>query len=138
VVAPPSRPAAGHPIHSRPTGTSPPRLAKRRRQYWSGCNASSTAPLGGTPLVCWRVLRLAAEAAAARGQELGPERLLVGLLRDAQEPLETALDAHDRRLRGLLGLLDRGPHPIRLLVEARGLALANLLAAVLRELDQVQ
>jgi hypothetical protein len=96
------------------------------------------APLAGTPLVCWRVLRLAAEAAATRGHELGPEHLLAGLLRDAQEPLETALDPHDRRLRGLLGLPDRGPHPIRLLVEARGLTLAGLLAAVLDELDQVQ
>jgi hypothetical protein len=94
------------------------------------------APLGGTPLVCWRVLRLAAEEAAARDQELGPEHLLVGLLRDAQEPLETALDTHDRRLRGLLGLRDRGPHPVRLLAEARGLSLDGLLAAVLDELDR--
>jgi ATP-dependent Clp protease ATP-binding subunit ClpA len=94
------------------------------------------APLGGTPLVCWRVLRLAAEEAAARDQQLGPEHLLVGLLRDAQEPLEAALDAQDRRLRGLLGLPDRGPHPIKLLVEARGLTLEGLLAAVLDELDR--
>jgi Clp amino terminal domain, pathogenicity island component len=96
------------------------------------------APLGGTPLVCWRVLRLAAEEAAARDQEVGPEHLLAGLLRDAQGPLETALDTHDRRLRGLLGLPDRGPHPIRLLVEGRGLTLEVLIAAVLHELDQVQ
>jgi ATP-dependent Clp protease ATP-binding subunit ClpA len=96
------------------------------------------APLGGTPLVCWRVLRLAAEEATARGQELGPEHLLVGLLRDAQEPLETALDDHDRRLRGLLGLRDRGPHPVKLVVEARGLSLEGLLAAVLGELDRLQ
>jgi len=94
------------------------------------------APLGGTPLVCWRVLRLAAEEAAIRDHQLGPEHLLVGLLRDAQEPLETALDTHDRRLRGLLGLRDRGPHPIKLLVEARGLTLEGLLGAVLDELDQ--
>lgn len=69
---------------------------------------------------------------------LGPEHLLAGLLRDAQGPLETALDTHDRRLRGLLGLPDRGPHPIRLLVEGRGLTLEVLVAAVLHELDQVQ
>jgi hypothetical protein len=94
------------------------------------------APLGGAPLVCWRVLRLAAEEAAARDQELGPEHLLVGLLRDAQEPLDTALTTHDRRLRGLLGLRDRGPHPIRLLVEARGFTLEGLLAAALGDLDQ--
>jgi hypothetical protein len=94
------------------------------------------APLGGIPLVCWRVLRLAAEEAAARDQELGPEHRLVGLLREAQEPLDTALTTHDRRLRGLLGMRDRGPHPIRLLVEARGLTLEGLLAAALGDLDQ--
>ena len=94
------------------------------------------APLAGTPLVCWRVLRLAAEEAAARNRELGPEHLLVGLLRDAREPLEATLDARDRRLRGLLGLPDHGPHPIRLLVEARGLTLQGLLAAMLDELDR--
>jgi Clp amino terminal domain, pathogenicity island component len=96
------------------------------------------APLGGTPLVCWRVLRLAAEEAAARDHELGPEHLLVGLLRDAQEPLETTLDVQDQRLRGLLGLPDHGPHPIRLLVEARGLTLEGLLAAALDELDRAR
>jgi hypothetical protein len=58
--------------------------------------------------VCWRVLRLAAEEAIAR----------------------------DRRLRGRLGPRDRGPHPIRLLVEARGRSLDGLLAAVLDELDR--
>jgi ClpA/ClpB-like protein len=94
------------------------------------------APLGGPPLVCWRVLRLAAEEAEDRDQQLGPEHLLVGLLRDAKQPLETALDTDDRRLRGLLGVRDRGPHPIRLLVEARGLSLDGLLAAVLDELDR--
>jgi Clp amino terminal domain, pathogenicity island component len=88
--------------------------------------------------VCWRVLRLAAEEAAARDQELGPEHLLVGLLRDAQEPLETEVTAHDRRLRGLLSLPDHGPHPIRRLVEAHGLTLEDLLAATLDELDRAR
>ena len=96
------------------------------------------APLGGTPLVCWRVLRLAAEEAAARDQELGPEHLLVGLLRDAQEPLETTLDAPDQRLRGLLSLPNHGPHPIRRLVEARGLTLEGLLAAALDQLNRAR
>jgi ATP-dependent Clp protease ATP-binding subunit ClpA len=95
-------------------------------------------PLGGTPLLCWQALRLAAEEADARDRQLGPEHLLVGLLRDAQQPLETTTDAEDRRLRGMLGLPDRGPHPIRLLVEAQGLALEGLLAAALHELDHVQ
>jgi hypothetical protein len=93
------------------------------------------APLGGTPLVCWRALRFAAEEADARHHELGPEHLLLGLLRDAQDPLGTGLYPQDRRLRGLLGLPDHGPHPIKLLVQARGLSLETLRAAVLSELD---
>jgi len=66
---------------------------------------------------------------------LGPEHLLLGLLRDAQDPLGTGLYPQDRRLRGLLGLRDRGPHPIRLLVEAQGLTLEALGAAVRSALD---
>jgi Clp amino terminal domain, pathogenicity island component len=96
------------------------------------------APLSGTPLVCWRVLRLAADEAAARDQDLGPEHLLLGLLRDAQDPLGTSLYPQDRRLRGLLGLPNHGPHPIKLLVETRGLTLENLRAALLSELDTNQ
>jgi hypothetical protein len=95
-------------------------------------------PLSGTPLVCWRVLRLAADEAAARDQDLGPEHLLLGLLRDAQDPLGTSLYPQDRRLRGLLGLPNHGPHPIKLLVETRGLTLENLRAALLSELDTNQ
>jgi hypothetical protein len=93
------------------------------------------APLAGTPLVCWRALRFASEEAAARDRDLGPEHLLLGLLRDAQDPLGTGLYPQDRRLRGLLGLPDRGPHPIRLLIEARGLLLEALGAAVRGALD---
>jgi hypothetical protein len=94
------------------------------------------APLGGTPMVCWWVLRLAADEAAARDTRIGPEHMLVGLLRDAQEPLESTSHTHDRRLRGLLGLPVRGPHPIRLVAQARGLSLEGLLSATLDELDR--
>jgi hypothetical protein len=93
------------------------------------------APMAGTPLTCVRALRFAAEEAAARGQWVGPEHLLLGLLRDAQDPVGTDLHPKDRRLRAFLGLPDRGPHPIRLLVEARGLTLEALQAAVRTELD---
>lgn len=75
------------------------------------------------------------EAERLRHRYLGPEHLLLGLLCDAQEPLETTLDVQDQRLWGLLGLPDHGPHPVRLLVEARGLTLEGLLAAALDELD---
>jgi ATP-dependent Clp protease ATP-binding subunit ClpA len=99
-------------------------------------HAVSHAPMGGTPLICVRALRLACEEAVTRGQEVGPEHLLLGLLRDAQDPIGTGLYPQDRRLRALLGLPDRGPHPIRLLVEARGLTLEALGAAVRSQLDR--
>ena len=94
------------------------------------------APMGGTPLTCVRVLRFACQEAVARDQPVGPEHLLLGLLRDAQDPVGTDLDPRERRLRALLGLPNRGAHPIRLLVEARGLTLQALAAAVRRELDR--
>jgi hypothetical protein len=66
---------------------------------------------------------------------LGPEHLLLGLLADAADLLE-AEDPHEQRLRGLVGLPSRGAHAIKLLVEARGLTLETLRAALLGELDR--
>jgi hypothetical protein len=60
-----------------------------------------------------RALHIAAHEAIARDQEVGPEHLL-------------------------LGLPDHGPHPIRLLVERRGLTLDRLRTALLTALDQGQ
>jgi Clp amino terminal domain, pathogenicity island component len=91
---------------------------------------------GDPPLhVCARVIVLAAQEAVARGREVGPEHLLLGLLADAEDRLETE-PPEDRRLRGLLGLPNRGAHGIKLLVEAQGLTLEALRAALLRELDR--
>ena len=91
-----------------------------------------------SPLLCGRALGFAAHEAIARDQEVGPEHLLLGLLRDAEDPVETDLAPQDRRQRVLLGLPDHGPHPIRLLAEARGLTLDQLRTALLDELDQGQ
>jgi ATP-dependent Clp protease ATP-binding subunit ClpA len=91
-----------------------------------------------TPLVCARAMGIAAHEAIARDQEIGPEHLLLGLLRDAEDPVETDLAPQDRRQRVLLGLPDHGPSPIRLLVEGQGLTLAQLRTALLDELDQGQ
>ena len=49
--------------------------------------------------------------------------------------MEADLAPQDRRQRVLLGLPDHGPHPIRLLVEARGLTLDRLRGDLLNELD---
>jgi ATP-dependent Clp protease ATP-binding subunit ClpA len=98
-------------------------------------DAVAWPPMGGTPLLAKRVFRLAYDEAVARGQEIGPEHLLLGLLGDAGEPADAELPL-DRRVRAYLGLPDHDHHPVRLLVEARGLTLAALGAAVRSELDR--
>jgi Clp amino terminal domain, pathogenicity island component len=84
-----------------------------------------------TPLVCGRAMGFAAHEAIARDQDVGPEHLLLGLLREAEEPIGTDLPAQSLRERVLLGLPDHGPHPIKLLVEGQGLTLGELQAGVL-------
>jgi ATP-dependent Clp protease ATP-binding subunit ClpA len=101
----------------------------------------SAAPWAGTemfntPTLDQRALVFAAREADARGQEIGPEHLLFGLLRDASDPAGTDLHPNERREHAYLGLPVRGPHPVRLLVEARGTTVEALLDAVRSELDQ--
>jgi ATP-dependent Clp protease ATP-binding subunit ClpA len=88
-----------------------------------------------TPLLCWRVFGFAAHEAIARDQDVGPEHLLLGLLRDAEDPVGTDLSAQQRRQRVLLDLPDHGPQPVKLLVEAHGLTLETLREALLSQLD---
>jgi Clp amino terminal domain, pathogenicity island component len=69
------------------------------------------------------VPHFAREEAERRHQYyLGPEHLLLGLLVGDENPM--------------FGLPDRGPSPVRLLVESHGLTLGQLRAAVLEELDR--
>jgi hypothetical protein len=93
------------------------------------------APGGGTPLTCHRVLLLACEEAVARGAEVGPLHLLLGLLRDAERPVDEGLSPGELRLRSMLGLPNSGSSPIKLLVEHEGLTLEGLQAAVRAALD---
>jgi len=93
------------------------------------------APGGGTPLTCHRVLLRACEEAAARGAEVGPLHLLLGLLRDAERPVDEGLSPGELRLRSMLGLPNSGPSPVKLLVEGEGLTLEGLQAAVRTALD---
>ena len=76
------------------------------------------------------------EAERLQHQYIGPEHLLLGLLRDASDPAGTGLRPNQRRYHAYLGVPVRGPHPVRLLVEGRGVALETLLAAVRAELDR--
>ena len=101
----------------------------------------SAAPWAGmemfnTPTLWRRAIVFAAREAGRRGQELGPEHLLFGLLLDARDPAGTDLYPNERREHAYLGLPVRGPHPVRLLIEARGAALETLLEAVRGRLDQ--
>jgi ATP-dependent Clp protease ATP-binding subunit ClpA len=61
-------------------------------------------PMGGTPLLAKRVFRLAYQEAVARGQEIGLEHLLLGLLCDASR-----CKPGERRRRPLVRLW-RPPH----------------------------
>jgi ATP-dependent Clp protease ATP-binding subunit ClpA len=88
-----------------------------------------------SPLMCARALSIAAHEAIARDQDVGPEHLLLGLLRDAEDPVGTDLSVQRRRQRVLLGLPDHGPQPVKLLVEAHGLTLETLREALLSQLD---
>ncbi len=115
-----------------------------REAYWRATErvwtrptqAATHRPMGvPPPFVCARFLNIARQEAVARDQEIGPEHLLLGLLRDAEDPVETESSVPERRLRGQVGLPDHGPHAIKLLVGARGLTLEILRAAVLSELD---
>jgi len=107
-------------------------LQPRSAAPWAGME------LFNTPTLDRRAIVFAARAAAARGQEIGPEHLLVGLLRDAVDPAGTDLYPNERREHAYLGLPLRGPHPVRLLIEARGVALETLLEAVRGELDRTR
>jgi hypothetical protein len=96
------------------------------------------APGAGTPLICWRVFVLVREEAAASGEDITPAHWLLALLRDAEDPVEVTAHRYpvERRRRAMSGLPDHGPSPVRLLVEAHGLTLDQLRAAVLEELDR--
>jgi hypothetical protein len=94
------------------------------------------APGGGTPLICWRVFVFVSQEAAARGEDVTPAHWLLALLRDAEDPVQAGLGPMDRRRRAMVGLPNRGPSPVRLLVESHGLTLDQLRTAVLEELGQ--
>ena len=99
-------------------------------------HAITHTPMSGTPLMCRRALRFAFDEAVARGEEIGPEHLLLGLLRDAEDPVGADLTPQELRQRVYLGLPDHGPHPVRLLIEARGYTLEAVRAAMLNHLDR--
>jgi hypothetical protein len=82
------------------------------------------------------VFVLVQEEATASGEDVTPGHWLLALLRDAEDPVEVTAHRYpvERRTRAMYGLPDRGPSPVRLLVESHGLTLDQLRTAVLQEL----
>jgi len=114
--------------------------AYREATYQVGQRATEPAIhqlAGPPPLIAMPAMELATEEALARGaQGIGPEHLLLGLLAEAERPVEAETDPLHRRLRRRFGLPERGDHGLKLLIEARGLTVAALRAAVLQELQE--
>ena len=94
--------------------------------------AGPPSPLAGKAVVAKRAFWLAGQEASGLGQErIGPEHLLLGVLRDAEDPAGTGLSRRARRGRAYLGLSPDGPSPVRRLIEASGISLADVRADVL-------
>jgi len=90
------------------------------------------SPLDGKAIYAKRAFWLAGQEAAGLGQgQAGPAHLLLGVLRDAEDPAGTGLSRRARRGRAYLGLACEGPSPVRRLVERAGASLADLRADTL-------
>lgn len=105
------------------------------RPWWRGGTVVWT-PLCGKPLTAKGALHLAGVEADALGQhDIGPDHVLLGVLRDALAlPGDPRSSRRAQRTRAYLGLPARGASPVKLVVEARGLTVEQLREAVLAEL----
>jgi hypothetical protein len=93
------------------------------------------SPLDGKSMVAKRAFWLAEQEATGLGlAQAGPAHLLLGVLRDAEDPAGTGLSRAARRGRAYLGLACEGPSPVRLLVEGARVSLADLRADMLASL----
>ena len=92
-------------------------------------------PLAGKALLAKRAFYFAGqEADKLRTHEVGAEHILLGILRDARDPVGTGLSRAARRSRAYLGLPGSGPSAVRLLIEAAGASIESMRARVLAEL----
>ncbi len=96
----------------------------------------SDNPLASKAMLAKRAFCLAAQEADSLGSHgISPEHLLLGVLRDAQNPGgKPRLSRRARRIRAHLGLRQDGPSPVKLIIEAGGASLDALRADVLAEL----
>jgi ATP-dependent Clp protease ATP-binding subunit ClpA len=96
-----------------------------RRRWWRR-GRRRLAPLA-KPVLVKRALELAERHARAAGREQATiDDVLVGILRDAQDPVGTQLSRRGKRSLLQLDLVPGSPAPVRLIVEARGLTLDQL------------
>jgi ATP-dependent Clp protease ATP-binding subunit ClpA len=97
------------------------------------------SPLCGKAHVFKQALHLAHQRRHALGHaHTGPGHILLGVLDDAEHPLDRPRcfnNPWNRRRRANLGLPDRGPSPVRLIVQARGTTLAALREAAVSHLN---
>jgi ATP-dependent Clp protease ATP-binding subunit ClpA len=98
-----------------------------RRPWWRRRRRRRTVSPLGKPVLVKRALELAELHAHAAGREQARiDDVLVGILRDAQDPVGTQLSRRSKRSLAQLGLAAGSPTPVRLIVEARGLKLDQL------------
>ena len=115
--------------------------ALRRARRWSRLrdlpflSGGPPSPLDGKAIYAKRAFWLAEQEATSLGQgQAGLAHLLLGVLRDAEDPAGTGLSRRARRGRSYLGLACQGPSPVRRLVEGAGASLADLRADILASL----
>jgi ATP-dependent Clp protease ATP-binding subunit ClpA len=99
------------------------------RTWWGRRRMACTGPLAGKAMLAKRAFELAAEEASRAGQpDVRPEHLLLGVLRDAQQPAK--LNPRLRQARARLSFPAGGVPPVRLIAEASGASLDALQARV--------
>jgi ATP-dependent Clp protease ATP-binding subunit ClpA len=110
-----------------------------RRHRWRGARVVWT-PLCGPPFVAKRALQLAGEQAQAFGHDaVGPEHVLVGVLEDARQPVDSTRGSRrHRRITAHVGLPDGYRGAAGPLLALLGVRLDGLRDAVVGELGGVQ
>jgi Clp amino terminal domain, pathogenicity island component len=106
-----------------------------RRRGWRGARVVWT-PLCGPPFVAKRALHLASERARTLGHDtVGPEHVLLGVLEDARQPVDSTRGSRrHRRITAHVGLPDGYGGAAGPLLSSLGISLDELRDAVSAEL----